>query len=54
MSQGLGDQMFVIVDEREIVKSGYPTMRPFRCGDGDDWSALFTEIAEEIRRKFAV
>jgi tetratricopeptide (TPR) repeat protein len=32
----------------------YPTMRLFRCGEGDDWSALFTLIAAEIQRTLAV
>jgi ADP-heptose:LPS heptosyltransferase len=32
----------------------YPTMRLFRCGEGDDWTALFDEIAEEVRRKFSI
>jgi ADP-heptose:LPS heptosyltransferase len=32
----------------------YPTMRLFRCGEGDDWIALFGAIAGEIRRKFSV
>jgi tetratricopeptide (TPR) repeat protein len=32
----------------------YPTMRLFRCGEGDDWTALFSEIADEVRRKFAI
>ena len=30
----------------------YPTMRLFRCGEGDDWLALFTRIADEVRRTF--
>ncbi|MBB4199337.1 tetratricopeptide (TPR) repeat protein [Rhodoblastus sphagnicola] len=30
----------------------YPTMRLFRCADGDDWTALFNEMTPEIRRKF--
>jgi hypothetical protein len=29
-------------------------MRLLRWGEGDDWSAPFAEITEEIRRKFAV
>jgi tetratricopeptide (TPR) repeat protein len=32
----------------------YPTMRLFRCGEGDDWSALFEDVAAEIRRVFGV
>jgi tetratricopeptide (TPR) repeat protein len=28
----------------------YPTMRLFRCGEGDDWRALFETIAGEIAR----
>jgi Flp pilus assembly protein TadD len=32
----------------------YPTMRLFRCREGDDWTALFAEIAGEIWRKFSV
>jgi tetratricopeptide (TPR) repeat protein len=32
----------------------YPTMRLFRCGEGDDWSSLFGAIAGEIRRKFDI
>ncbi|WP_294538295.1 tetratricopeptide repeat protein [uncultured Rhodoblastus sp.] len=31
----------------------YPTMRLFRCGEDDDWTALFCEIADEIQRKFS-
>jgi hypothetical protein len=31
----------------------YPTMRLFRCEEGDDWIALFTRIATEIGRTFA-
>ncbi len=31
----------------------YPTMRLFRCPEGDDWTSLFSEIAGEIHRKFA-
>ena len=32
----------------------YPTMRLFRCGEGDDWLALFEDIAAEIRRNFGL
>jgi tetratricopeptide (TPR) repeat protein len=32
----------------------YPTMRLFRCGEGDDWTALFAAIASEIGRKFSI
>jgi hypothetical protein len=32
----------------------YPTMRLFHCREGDDWTALFQEIAPEILRNFAV
>ena len=32
----------------------YPTMRLFRCGEGDDWAALFEDIAAEIRRNFGL
>ena len=32
----------------------YPTMRLFRCREGDDWTALFAEIAGEVRRKFSI
>lgn len=32
----------------------YPTMRLFRCAEGDDWGALFTRIAAEIERTFAL
>ncbi len=28
----------------------YPAVRLFRCREGDDWTALYAEIAEEIRR----
>jgi len=30
----------------------YPTMRLFRCAEGDDWEALFKSIAGEIGRTF--
>ena len=30
----------------------YPTMRLFRCPEGDDWTALLGAIADEIARKF--
>ena len=30
----------------------YPSMRLFRCREGDDWTALFDEIAQEIRQTF--
>ena len=30
----------------------YPTMRLFRCGERDDWFALFDGMAAEIRRIF--
>ncbi|MCW2284611.1 tetratricopeptide (TPR) repeat protein [Rhodoblastus acidophilus] len=30
----------------------YPTMRLFRCPDGDDWTALFATISAEIGRGF--
>jgi tetratricopeptide (TPR) repeat protein len=32
----------------------YPTMRLFRCAEGDDWPALFLQIEAEIRRTFAL
>ena len=32
----------------------YPSMGLFRCGEGDDWSALFEDIAAEIRRIFCL
>ncbi len=32
----------------------YPTMRLFRCGENDDWTALFAEIAGEIQRYFSL
>jgi tetratricopeptide (TPR) repeat protein len=32
----------------------YPTMRLFRCQADDDWRALFSNIAGEIRRTFAL
>lgn len=30
----------------------YPTMRLFRCPEGDDWAALFETITDEIARTF--
>jgi len=32
----------------------YPTMRLFRCGEGNDWATLFEDIAAEIRRNFGL
>ncbi len=30
----------------------YPSMRLFRCREGEDWTSLFGEIASELRQKF--
>ncbi len=32
----------------------YPTMRLFRCGEDEDWTALFEEITAEIQRQFSL
>jgi Flp pilus assembly protein TadD len=40
--------------DRRADSPWYPTMRLFRCGEGDDWGALFEGIAAEIRRNFGL